>query len=127
MDISINADDVSAIASKAIFETLSQQARDDILQKAVSSLLTPSRSGYGATSQTPLQIAFENAIATAAHKVVRERLLEDPEVAAGIDRLLGPLLASAMSAEAAHHDTSLADAVGAALGTWLAERARSDR
>lgn len=127
MEIKLDPESVQSIASAAIFDHMSQEMRDSVLKQAVESLLTPGKREYYGTGKTPLQTAFDQAIAQAAYKAVQEKIAEDPEVRAKIQELLGPLLNSALEAEAKDYNTSLADALGNALGSWLAEQARKER
>ena len=128
MDLKLDPEAVQSIASAAIFDHLDQEARDSIIKQAVQHLLTPEkdRNSYG-VGKTPLQRAFDQAISQAAHKVVREQIENDPAVQEKILEMLGPLLNSAMEAEAKELDTTLADKIGSALGSWLADVARSKR
>lgn len=128
MKLELDPESVQSIASAAIFDHMTQEARENVLKQAVEALLTPtpSRGGYG-IGKTPLQLAFERAITTAAHQAIQEKIANDPEVSAKIHELLGPLLNAALEAEAENYDTSLADHLGQALGSWLAEQARKER
>lgn len=126
MDLKLDPEAVQSIASAAIFEHLGQEARDSIVKQAVEHLLTPekSRTGYG-TGKTPIQNAFDQAITTVAYKVVKEQIENDPDVQERILEILGPLLVSATEAEAKEgFDAMLADRLGSALGSWLADVAR---
>jgi hypothetical protein len=124
MEIKLDSEAAASIASAAIFESLSQQAREDVVKQAIASLLVPkTERGYG-SGKTPLQLAFENAISNAAYRVVDDKIKNDPDVTAHIEELLGPLINSAIKAEAEDYSRSIADVVGQALGTWLYEKAR---
>lgn len=126
MEIKLDAEAAASIASAAIFDSLSEEARDSVIKQAIEHLLTPEkdrmRTNHG---QTPLQTAFNQALNTAAYKAVAEKVSNDPQVTAKIDELLGPLLLKAIEAEAEHYDNSLSDKLGSALGQWLAEKART--
>lgn len=128
MDLKLDPEAVQSIASAAIFEHLGQEARDSIVKQAVEHLLTPekSRSGYGyGAGETPIQKAFDQAITAVAYKVVKEQIENDPAVQERILEILGPLLVSATEAEAKEgFDAMLADRLGSALGSWLADVAR---
>lgn len=128
MEIKLDAETVAGIASAAIFDSMSQEARDSVMKQALQFLLTPekNRNGYG-VGETPLQTAFNSAIQQAAFKVVKEKIENDLEVQNHIRHILGPLLISALDAEAEEYNSSLADALGNALGVWLANQARERR
>lgn len=130
MEIKLDAEAASSIAAAAIFDSLSQDARDSVIKQAVQHLLTPtkdSRPGYYGSGKTPLQTAFDQALTNAAYKAVEEKVKNDPEIHAHIQELLGPLLNKTLEAEAEHFDTSLADKLGGALAQWLAEMAQNAR
>lgn len=127
MEIKLDAETAASIASAAIFDSMSQDARDTVLKQAVQALLTPDKGSYSSPGKTPLQKAFEQAIEAAAFKAVREKIETDLEVQEAITKLLGPLLVSAMNAESENYNSSISEAIGKALGLWLAERARLDR
>lgn len=128
MEIKMDADSLAAIASAAIFDSMAQDQRDSVIKQAIQHLLTPeeNRGRYG-PGTTPLQKAFDQSIETAAYRVVQEKIANDPQVTKYIEELLSPMVISAISAEAEFYDSSLADAVGKAVGTWLGEQARKRR
>lgn len=128
MEIKLDAEAVAGIASAAIFDSLSQESRDSVIKQALQHLLTPEENrGRFGPGETPLQQAFNQAVQAAAYRIVREKIENDQQVQEGILKLLGPLLISSMEAEAeANFDSSLAETLGKALGTWLAEQARKN-
>lgn len=128
MEIKFDAEAAASIASAAIFDSMAEDARDSVIKQAIQALLTPEkdRNSYG-VGKTPLQQAFDMAIRESAFRAVREKIENDPEVQANINKLLGPLLISAMNAEGEEYNSSLADALGGALGMWLSEQARKNR
>lgn len=125
MEIKINSEAAASIASAAIFDSLSQEARESVIQQAIQYLLTPEkdRNRYS-HGKTPLQTAFEQALTVAAHKAVAERVESDPEIKAEIDKLLGPLTVQAIKASSENYRDELAEHVGVAVGRWLADKAR---
>lgn len=126
MEIKLDNEGLATIATAAIFDSMTQQARDDVVRQALQYLLTPekNRNTYGVNTTTPLQDAFNAGIRTAAFRAVEEKIQNDPEVQNHIYGLLGPLLNSAMEAEAEDWNSGLADALGSALGAWLSTKAR---
>ncbi len=129
MEIKLDAEAAGAIASAAIFDSLDQSVRDDIIKQAVQHLLTPpKRDQYSSTLRmSPLQEAFNAALSQAAYKAVQEKVANDPEVSARIQELMGPVVNGVMEEEAARWDNTLSDLIGKALGDWAAEVARSRR
>lgn len=125
MEIKLDIDAVAGIASAAIFDAMSQDVRDSVIKQAIEFLITPEQERFG-TGKTPLQNAFDSAIRDASYKIVRDQIANNPEVEKGILELLGPLLTSAMNAEADQFNSSLSDTLGHALGNWLSEIARKN-
>lgn len=127
MKVELDGSAVAEIASNAIFQSMSEDARESVLKQAVQILLTPEKDHRNhAYGKTPLQLAFEQALHAAAYKAVQEKIAEDPEVRAKIDELLGPLILGAVKEESSTYNDSLATAIGAAVGNWLAARARGE-
>lgn len=126
--LTIDSDAMAAVASAAIFDSLSEDVRTDILTQAVQYLITPVKSQHYATpSKSPLQEAFERSLQNAAYQAVEEKIKNDETVAAQINELLGPLILGAMAAEGASYNDGLANAIGQALGSYLAEQSRKSR
>lgn len=127
MEIKLDGAAVAEIASAAIFQSLSEQQRENVLKQAVEALLSPDKNHHSTLyGKTPLQQAFEQAIQQAAFKAVHEKIAEDPEVRAKIDELMGPLILGAVKEGAVRYNDSLSDAIGRAVGNWLAEKARGE-
>lgn len=128
MEITFDAEAAATIASAAIFDHMTQETRDHVIKQAVQALLTPETDarGYSQNKKTPLQIAFEQAIRDAAFKAVREKIQNDPKLEAAILELLGPLLKAGIEGEAKEYGSSLANALGDALGVWLSDVARNN-
>ena len=127
MEIKIDTESMAQIASKAIFDELSQEQRDKVLLQAVQALLIPetNRNSFH-VGKTPMQVAFDQAIQQAAQKAVQERIANSPEIRAKIDELLGPILLKGLEASAEHYDYGLSEAIGSAVGNWLAQKARGE-
>lgn len=130
MEIKIDGEAAASLASKAIFDSLDQATRDDVVKQALQYLMTPKKSDTWSSTpgKTPLQEAFDQAIWQVATKVVRDRVENDPEVTARVNELLGPLITKAIDGEAeSGYKDALANEVGQALGNWLAAEARDRR
>lgn len=127
--INLDNDALASIASAAIFDSLSESARADILTQAVQYLITPVKNpnGYGAASASPLQEAFQRSLQQAAYKAVEEKIKDDPIVSKQIEDLLGPLVNGALESEAENWNTSLSQEIGKAVGNWLNAKAREAR
>lgn len=127
MEIKLDGAAVAEIASTAIFQSMTEEARETVLKQAVQSLLTPEKnhrmSGFG---KSPLQQAFEQAIQAAAFKAVHDQIANDPNLQIAIDKLMGPLILGAVKEGAVRYDDSLSEAIGRAVGSWIAEKSRGE-
>lgn len=124
MDIKIDGEAAAAITSAAILQTISEDDKKAVIEQAVKALMTPERGSYMSAGQTPLQKAFDSAVNQAAYKIVAETIMEHPEVEAGINKLLGPLVTGLLDNESSRYDGTLAEAIGKAIGSWLEEKHR---
>lgn len=125
MEIKLDADAVKELASAAIFKSLSQESRDNAIQQAIQYLMTPEKNqNYSGVTKTPLQAAFEQAIYAAARNVIADKIENDPAINASIYAMLGPLITPALEVESEVYNSGLADALGTALGFYLADEAR---
>lgn len=124
MELKLDSEAMGKLASKAIFDEMSEETRNNILKEAVKHLLTPKLErghGYG---KTPLMLAFERGLEIAAFQAVQERIASDPQVKSAIQDMLGIVINAALDAEAANYDTTLANAIGSALANWLHEKVK---
>lgn len=125
MDIKLDEEALATIAATAIFKEIDEDTRNTVIQQAVKYLLTPVKtSNYYSTPTTPLQDAFNSAIRQAAHKAVEERVKNDPEVEKTIKELLGPIVLGVVEGQSRNYRDGLANAIGTAIGQWLADNAR---
>lgn len=74
-NIQIDSEAVREVVAKGIIESLSDEQRNLVIQQAVQTLLEEPRDSYGRNKgESPLQIAFNNAVRGVANDVVREYL-----------------------------------------------------
>lgn len=119
-NISIDAEAVKAIVAKGIVESLPEATRDSIIAQAVEWLVTTPTGSYGrVASPSPLQVAFNRALADAATEVVSEM------VATGDLRERLRTMVTEKVAEALVSDTVMTDAVGSAVGEAVTKVLRS--
>lgn len=77
MELKIDEEQMNALVSKAVFEMIPPEAREQLLQRAVFDLITgSSKSAYG--NKTKLQELFEQAVFTTARKLIEEHLTNSP-------------------------------------------------
>lgn len=88
MNISMNEEQMTALVSKAIFDGLTQQAKDEMLQKALRHLMTKEEKSYGyGPKRTPLEEAFQQSAYAVARQIAEERLAADDTFRSGIEAL----------------------------------------
>jgi hypothetical protein len=110
----MNIDDTAlkTIVAKAIFDGITPEQREELLTKAINTLLTvPVATGYGDKKQpTPLQNIFEYEVQNLARDMVRERFKTDPAVR----DMVGVIVSKTISAMATD------DNVGVEIGQAIA-------
>lgn len=119
-NITIDPEALATIAAKAIFEGIGQEQRDLVLQQAVRSLLEVPKTPYGMVGRSPLQSAFDTAIASVAHDVVRRQIMNDPAVRAKIEEFLAGPVAKLLE-EDSTLASSISHAIGRAIVDWVHE------
>ncbi len=128
MEIKLDAEAAASIASAAIFNSLSEDYRNEVIKQAVQHLIAPSAPSSGSSYRpgpSPIQQAFERALTTAAYTAVEEKVKTDPTIQAEIEKLLGPLINGVLEEESARYNNELSDRIGKALGDWIAEVSRN--
>lgn len=127
--LNLDPETVRSIAAAAIFDQMNEETRENVLKQAVEFLLTPKKGDRFTydVGKTPLQSAFDQALAQVAREVVQEKIGNDPRVKAKIEELLGPIVMGAVEGEAANHEYGLSEQIGKAVGNWIAEVARENR
>lgn len=80
MDLKIDPSSMEAMVSRAIFEGMTQEHRDELIKQALASVLGRSeRNGYGTMLPSPLQSAFNSAAESVLHKIAHQKFSEDEE------------------------------------------------
>lgn len=126
-DLQIKMDDdaMKAVVSRAILDQLDSAKRDQILEQAVTTLLTARKdpTGWSAKETTPLQQAFDQAVRSVAMDAVTETLNANPQFKERIRSLVADALAAVMDES---DQSDLREKLGAAIGTsvtwWLHEQ-----
>lgn len=90
------------LVAKAILDTLTPEARENILAVAVKELITttetrPSPSGYGTEKVTPLQVSFNQAVRNQMTVMVREYMAADEDLRARLRQLFVDAVEKAFS------------------------------
>lgn len=122
--INLDPESLAHIVQKAVLDSITPEARDQLLADAIKNLLTipndtrPAYDRNGPGPKSPLQESFELAVRSAAAKVVRETIENDPKVAEAIRAVVHPLVADLCDGSY----TDLPTLIGDAFGTWLRNR-----
>ena len=89
MDIKIPEAQMQDIVAQAIFKTLDDNARNTIIQDAITHLISKpeKRNYYDAEPRSRLQEAFHNAVAAVANKIIHQQIESDSEVKVKITAL----------------------------------------
>jgi len=118
MDITINPEAAQEFVQKALFDSLSQDARNELVGQALTALtLRPKKDRlYGSPEpRSPLEEAFDRAVVTIANTVVRE-YLEDEEIKKAIQKQILVALDKIIQDKG----TWLYDQIGLAVGQQVA-------
>lgn len=119
-NLKLDPDSLAHIVQKAVLDSITPEARDQLLTDAIKSLLTipkDDRPTYQRHTplQSPLQDAFETAVHFAARKIVNDAIENDPKVQAAIRAVVHPLVADLCEG----NYQGLPEAIGSAFGKWL--------
>lgn len=88
VNISMNEEQMTALVSKAIFDGLTQEAKDEMLQKALRHLMTKDERSYGyGLKRTPLEEAMQQSAFAVARKIAEDRIASDEGFKANIEAL----------------------------------------
>lgn len=88
MDIKFTDEQLQQVITKAIFDTLSAEQKEELLKKAVSSLLQPAENrGYSTYRKTQLQEAYERAAYQVAQSIIVEEMKNDETFKANVKKL----------------------------------------
>ncbi len=82
VEMNLDSEALKTVVAAAILEQLTPDKRDDLIKQAVVHLIDPpeQKRGFGRPdTKTPLQTAFDMAVAEIARDVVREFLAKDSE------------------------------------------------
>lgn len=126
-EIKLDSDAVQNIVAKALLEELSEEARNSLIQQAITYLIAvPENTNHYRTRQekSPLQAAFEKAAVEVADGYVRE-LFNRNEFKSHVDRAVLKFVNDKFK-EADWLYDSIGVAVGNQVGELLRDRARDD-
>lgn len=105
---------LKTIVAKAIFDGITPEQRQELLSKAIQSLLIPVKPSYGSSPATsPLQDIFDNEVRNIARDLIREEFKTNEAT----KTLIGGIVAKTIVALSADENVAseMASAIGAAL------------
>ena len=89
MRLELDNDAMKGLVSEAIFQSFDEQKRDALVKSALEQLLQPAKDGYGnSKGKSPLQSAFEDALAMKAREVANLAVNERPEIVEAINLMV---------------------------------------
>ena len=90
---------LEALVAQAMMEKMSQEARDELISKALTSLMRERGGGYGRQT-SPLGDAFATAVDTVARQMVLEQVKNNPEIRERIQVIIGKVTEQIMVSDA---------------------------
>lgn len=87
MNITLDNENVRALAANAIMGALDQVSRDTLIQSAIKSLLEPTTSSYGVKGPSNLEQAFRFSLGDVA-KQITTQMLQEPETKAQVEAVV---------------------------------------
>lgn len=88
MQINVPENDLAAVAAKAIFDSLDDSKRDELVTHAIKKLITEKDNSYYGRKTSALQDAFISGVQTVVRVRVDRMLTEDEEIKAQIDAVI---------------------------------------
>jgi hypothetical protein len=92
--ITLPLDEMRTLMNKAILDTLSAEAREKLIQHALDYLMTGPKvdRGFGKGGESPLELAFNNAVRELAGEVAKDIVTEQkPKITEAIRAMLEKL------------------------------------
>lgn len=100
MDVKLDGEQMNAIVSKAILDTLTPEVRANLTQASITELLTKkSTNSYGRQNSSELQAIFEQCTREVARKIITENMADDADFRAKVDGVFRDAVTKAFSNE----------------------------
>ena len=93
-------DELKAVVTKAIFDSLDQKKRDELIQHALGSLMKEKDGPGWGVRHTALGEIFAQQCREVAHKVVKEAMDKDEKIKAEVDHIFREALKRVTTGEA---------------------------
>lgn len=109
--ITINLDPVALreATTQSIMGMLTPEVRAKIISDAISALLNPSTNSWD-KGRSPIQQAFDNAVARVAHEVAHEHVKNDPTIKSRLEFLVKETATNVLRMDAAKMAENMASA-----------------
>lgn len=111
MDIKLDPETLKDVVSAAILKSLDDTKRDALIESAIKYLLTPQGGSAYNKAESPLQMAFNNAVHGVAIQIAKETLEKDATVNANIQALLTEAFTKVMGENREKTVSSISDAI----------------
>jgi hypothetical protein len=115
MEIKLTDEQLHGLVSEAILRALDENQRNILIQNAIAVLLAPKKDSYGYKITTPLQDAFNNAIAVVSQRIASETMLNDENVKAKMRGLLDEAMDRVFDKDREKHVQRVADSISSAM------------
>jgi Lhr-like helicase len=78
----IDENALRTIVAKAMFDTLTETKKEELLNQALTSIITPAKDPYGRSSASIVEQAFRQHVDIEVRNIVRDIIQSDPRVKA---------------------------------------------
>lgn len=121
-DTKIDLGDMTPLIQKAILDSLTDEARTALIEKAVANLITPEPDRYGGKPVPMIQEMFRQALYSCAATVVQKIVAESPEYQERVARVVDSFL---VTLDQETYDDTMMTVVTQAIIRHLREKASS--
>lgn len=117
--MNIDESAMQAVIAKAVLESITPEARTELLEGAIKHLLTkpPKTTSYGADRESPLREIFQSQVRTVADQLIREQLSNDPDFKAKVSALWADIVKATFDNE--DRRNGMVDKISTAIGDAL--------
>lgn len=116
MNMTLELDPVALreATTQAIMGTLTPEVRAQIIEKAISALLKPSTDSWD-RGRSPIQTAFDNAVAHCAKEIAKEQIAADEKIRTRLQELMRQAADKVLGMDADKLAEKMADAFTASI------------
>lgn len=84
----IDENALRTIVAKAMFDTLTETKKEELLNQALTQVITPAKDAYGRSTVSIVEQAFRQHVELEVRNIVREIMKSDPRVAAKLTEVV---------------------------------------